>query len=111
VYSRNKRLPPTVKMKSQHINAYSRLDDELYVSDELEELLYAKWLLKVKKEEDQKEQQRQARWNLFFSGSLCHLHDRYGCRECRVYGLGLCPSAKEEGYHMTSSSWADQYSD
>ena len=91
-------------MKSYRINAHSRLDDELYVSEELQELLYSQWILKLKKEEEKKAQQRQALWNLFFSGSLCHLHDRYGCPECRVYGLGICPSAKEEGYHMTSSS-------
>lgn len=88
-------------MKSIRINAYSRLDDELYMSEELEELLYQQRLLKLKKEEEQKAQQRQALWNLFFSGSLCHLHDRYGCRECRVYGLGICPSTNEEGFRET----------
>jgi hypothetical protein len=86
-------------MKSFRINPYSRLDDEMYITEELEELLYALRLSKLREEEDKKAQQRQALWNTFFSGSLCHIHDRYGCRECRVYGLGICPSAKEELPH------------
>ena len=84
-------------MKSFRNNAYSRLDDELYVSEELEELLYERWIAKMRAEEEERAKLRRALWDLFFVGGVCHIHDREGCPECRVYGLGICPSAKEEG--------------
>lgn len=83
-------------MKSIYINAYSRLEDELYMSDELEELLYSRWLLKLKQEEEERARQCRVRWNRYFWGGVCLVHDRTGCAECSTYARGECPSAKEE---------------
>jgi hypothetical protein len=91
------RLPP-VKMKSTRINIYSRLDDELYMSEELEELLYQRWFLKVKKQEEQKTRELWARWRMYFCGGMCLAHDRDRCPQCLSYARGECPSLREENY-------------
>lgn len=80
------------------------MEDELYISSELEELLYSRWLSKMREDyqrkQKEKEEKRKALWDLFFIAGICHLHDREQCPECRVYGLGICPSVKEEGYTL-----------
>ena len=83
-------------MKSR-IDPYLCLEDQTYMSKELEELLYERWIQKMKQEEEKKAQLLRDLWNLFFIGNICHLHDREYCNECRVYGTGTCPSANEEG--------------
>jgi hypothetical protein len=80
------------------------MEDELYISEELEEMMYTHWLLKMRKDLERKQKEeaekRRALWELFFIANICYLHDREGCPECRRYGLGICPSAKEEGYTL-----------
>lgn len=86
-------------MKTRY-DPYLCLEDQTYISEEMEELLYERWLEKVKKEADEKEERerklRQDLWNLFFIANICFLHDREHCCECRVYATATCPSAKEE---------------
>lgn len=90
---------PTVRMKSHRINPYSMMEDEMYETEELQELLYAKLLVKLKEKEEEEARMRQELWNLFFAANICFLHDREWCAECRVYGKGICPSAREELPH------------
>ena len=74
--------------------------DELYVSKELEELLYQRWLLKMREDYQRKQKEeaekRKALWDLFFIHNICFLHDRDFCNECRVHATATCPSVKEE---------------
>jgi hypothetical protein len=76
---------------------YLCLEDQTYISEELEELLYERWLQKMNQEAEKKAKMLRDLWNLFFVGNICILHDQELCNECRVYGTGTCPSAKEEG--------------
>lgn len=77
------------------------MEDELYIDDELQELLYQRWLLKYRKSvEEEREKRRKLRqelWNLFFIANICFLHDREYCGECRAHATATCPSALEEG--------------
>ena len=71
----------------------------MYESEELQELLHEKLLLRQKQKEEEAAKQRQELWALFFVANICYIHDRDGCAECSSYGRGICPSAKEEyGY-------------
>lgn len=85
-------------MKSYSIR--DRMADELYVSKELEELLYQRWLLKMREDYQRKQKEeaekRKALWDLFFIHNICFLHDRDFCNECRVHATATCPSVKEE---------------
>jgi hypothetical protein len=87
-------------MKPSRINAYSQMEDEMYISDELAELLYNRWFAKMKKsveeENERRRKLRQELWNLFFIANICFLHDREYCGECRVHATATCPSVKEE---------------
>jgi hypothetical protein len=87
-------------MKSSRINAYSQMEDEMYISDELAELLYERWLTKmresVEKENERRRKLRQDLWNVFFIANICYTHDREYCGECRVHATATCPSVKEE---------------
>lgn len=73
-----------------------RLEDETYESEELQDLLYARWVLRREENEKKEAIAREELWKLFFCGNLCFLHDREWCRECAVYGEGRCPSTREE---------------
>lgn len=66
------------------------------MSEEMEELLYERWLEKMKKSAERQRKLQQDLWNLFFIANICFLHDREHCCECRVYATATCPSAKEE---------------
>ncbi len=72
------------------------MEDEMYESEELQELLHEKLLLKQTQKEEEQARLRQELWKLFFCGNTCFIHDVNGCSECSVYGLGECPSAREE---------------
>jgi hypothetical protein len=76
------------------------MEDEMYISDELQELLYQRWLSKMRKsveeENNRRAKLRQELWNLFFVANICHIHDREYCGECRVHATATCPSVKEE---------------
>lgn len=76
------------------------MEDELYISDELQELLYKRWLLKmresIEKENERRRKLRENLWNLFFVGHICIMHDKEYCGECRVHATATCPSVKEE---------------
>lgn len=86
-------------MKNTRLHIERLLEDEMYESEDLQDLLYARWILKRQETERKQEIARQELWNLFFSGNLCFLHDKEWCRECSVYGRGICPSAREELPH------------
>lgn len=85
-------------MKSIRTNPLRRLEDELYMSNELEELLYQQWLLQLKKEEQENARVHQIRLKMYFWGGVCLSHDRTHCPECSSYARGECPSSKEEGW-------------
>jgi hypothetical protein len=76
------------------------MEDELYVSEELEELMYTHWLLKMREDYQRKQKEeadkRRALWELFFIANTCYLHDQEGCPECRTYGTATCCSFKED---------------
>lgn len=80
------------------------MEDEYYMSEELEELVYTRWLLKMRADYQRKQKEeaekRRALWELFFLHNICFLHDRDFCNECRVHATGTCPSSKEEGYTL-----------
>lgn len=71
----------------------------MYISDELQELLYSRWLSKMREENEKRRKLRQALWNMFFISNICFLHDREYCGECRVHATATCPSVKEELPH------------
>lgn len=71
-------------MKNQY-SIHNRMEDELYMSEELEELLYTRWVLKMREDMEKRRKLRQALWNLFFIANICFLHDREFCHECRVH--------------------------
>lgn len=84
------------------------MEDEMYISDELRELLYQRWLSRYEKSvleentrrEEEREKRRKLRqelWNTFFILNICFLHDRECCCECRAHATATCPSALEEG--------------
>ena len=101
-------------MKQFNINPYTQMEDEMYISDELRELLYERWLSRYeksvleenkrreeenKRREEESERRRKLReelWNTFFILNICFLHDRECCCECRVHATATCPSALEE---------------
>ena len=87
-------------MKSYRINPYREMEDQLYMSDELQELLYQRWLSKMRKSIDEENERRrklrQDLWNLFFIANICYIHDREYCGECRVHATATCPSVIEE---------------
>lgn len=70
------------------------MEDEMYISDELRELLYERWLSRYEKSvEEEREKRRKLRqelWNLFFIVNICFLHDREYCCECRRYATATC---------------------
>lgn len=70
------------------------MEDEMYISDELRELLYERWLSRYEKSvEEEREKRRKLRqelWNLFFIANICFLHDREYCCECRRYATATC---------------------
>ena len=76
------------------------MEDELYISDELRELLYERWLSRyeksVREENERRRKLREELWNLFFVANICFLHDRHYCGECRVHATATCPSVREE---------------
>ena len=83
-----------------HYSIHNRMADELYISEELEDLLYTRWVLKMRKSIDEENERRrklrQDLWNVFFFGNICYTHDRHYCGECRVHATATCPSVKEE---------------
>lgn len=87
-------------MKHSRIDPYLQMEDEMYISDELRELLYQRWLSKMKKsveeENERRRKLRQELWDLFFIANICYAHDREYCCECRVHATATCPSVKEE---------------
>jgi hypothetical protein len=77
------------------------MEDELYIDDELQELLYQRWLSRYEKsvmeenrrreeENKRREELRQELWNMFFIANICFLHDREYCCECRKYATATC---------------------
>lgn len=83
-------------MKSIRINIPSRMEDELYISDELQELAYERWLLNMRKsveeENERRRTLRQQLWDIFFLSNICYIHDCEYCAECRVHATATCPS-------------------
>ena len=82
----------------QSLTIQQLLEDELYESEELQDLLYTQWVLKLEIKQKEEARLQQELWKLFFVGDVCFLHDRTWCSECSVYGRGECPSTREERY-------------
>lgn len=73
-------------------------EDELYDED-IQDIRYAKWqtAVMIKHTQDAKLPMERYDWYFFYDGS-CKEHDFLGCRECRHYANGRCPSYWEEWY-------------
>lgn len=61
------------------------MDDEMYVSEELAELLHKRWISKLREDYQRKQKEKRALWDLFFIANICYLHDRDFCCECQKY--------------------------
>jgi hypothetical protein len=76
--------------------ALEALDHE---DDEILALQEQKAQIERVKQEQEKARLDVERWKTyFFMDNTCKEHDRYGCRECRHYATGGCPSYWEERY-------------
>lgn len=72
------------------------LEDELWDED-IQENREAKRIEEIKKEKARVTAEEARRWEYyFFKDGTCRAHDWSGCRECRHYAGGGCPSYWEE---------------
>jgi hypothetical protein len=87
-----------MKNLSKKQTVASHVDVLDYEDDDVNEIVFAKWLVARAKKEEEDVIARQKRWAQYFGSEGCYEHDRYGCRQCSNHARGICPSAKEESY-------------
>jgi hypothetical protein len=73
------------------------LEEAEYQDDDLDEILWSKYVRAVELEGDRISKERLERYEQYFlPNAVCREHDTLGCGECRHYANGRCPSYWEE---------------